>query len=516
MTLRRGRYSRAPHAALGAALVGFLALMTGYGAGASSAIAPRQTPDVGTGATRHIERQVEALMNNPALQRASIGILVRSLDRGDTLAAVNENMLLMPASTAKVITLAVAADRLGWDYTFRTIVQTLGRVEAGVLHGDLLVVGTGDPTLDDWTGTASQRFEALAETLKAAGITAISGRIIGDDNALADEALGNGWAWDDLASSFATSVGALQFNQNTAQLEVRPAARAGAPALVEVVPATAPVLLRNLATTGAGGASVLATRPLRRSGEIELTGTVSGSAVRLVRNVAVANPTIYFVNALRAGLIRNGIEVRGPSVDIDDVADTLDRSDARSIAEIGATTLRDIAEPMMKNSQNLYAETLFETLGAGVSGDGSPEAARVAIDEALTGWGVPEGAFRLVDGSGLSRYNLVTPGVLMTVLTHVHRDDRLRDEYLATLPIAGVDGTLSGRMVRTPAAGRVRAKTGSFSNARAVAGYVRARNDEQLAFVIVVNNFNADNALVDDLSDRIIVALAGLSRETGL
>lgn len=509
MSDRRGRARRAPHPILNVALVASVVL-TGYGAGPPSP-AIRQV-DPASGTTAHVQQQVDALLNDPALQRASVGILVRSLDRDDTIVAVNADKLLMPASAAKVVTLAVAADRLGWDYTFRTTVLTVGPVESGTLQGDLLVIGTGDPTLDDWTGTAGGRFEQLARELKNLGIVAIAGRIIGDDNAFEDEALGNGWAWDDLAASYATSVGALQFNQNTAQLEVRPGDAVGVPPRVEVIPATAPVVVRNLATTGAGGSSAIATRPLRRTNEIELTGTVSRAAVRLVRNVAVANPTAYFVNALRAALIRNGIDVRGPAVDIDDIEAPLDRRGAHDVGEIAATRLRDVAEPMMKNSQNLYAETLFETLGASVTGFGSAETARIVIDAALTAWGVPEAAFRLVDGSGLSRYNVITPDALTTVLTHVYRDDRLRDAFVTTLPTAGVDGTLAGRMVGTAAAGRVHAKTGSFSNARAVVGYVRTRDDEPLAFVVVANNYNADNSRIDGLTDQIIVALAELSR----
>src|SRR6185295_10499377 len=131
------------------------------------------------------------------------------------------------------------ADHLGWDYTFRTSLFTIGTVEEGVLKGDVLIVGTGDPTFDDWDGFASGRFAEWGAVLKRAGIRTITGRIIGDDNAFDDDGLGSGWAWDDLAASYATSVGGLQFNQNTAQLVVLPGIVAGAPPRVEVKPESA-------------------------------------------------------------------------------------------------------------------------------------------------------------------------------------------------------------------------------------------------------------------------------------
>src|SRR5262249_8038995 len=163
---------------------------------------------------------------------------VRSLSGDEILFALNAHKLMMPASTQKVLTLAVAADQLGWDYTYKTTVLTIGPVDNGVLKGDLIVVGSGDPTFDDWDGFATAHFAEWAGALKRRGIQKIDGRVIGDDDAFDDEGLGAGWAWDDLAASFATGVGALQFNQNTAQLVITPSA-AGYPAHVQVTPEAA-------------------------------------------------------------------------------------------------------------------------------------------------------------------------------------------------------------------------------------------------------------------------------------
>jgi D-alanyl-D-alanine carboxypeptidase/D-alanyl-D-alanine-endopeptidase (penicillin-binding protein 4) len=169
---------------------------------------------------------------------------------------------------------------------------------------------------------------------------------------------------------------------------------------------------------------------------------------------------------------------------------------------------------MMKESQNLYAESLLKALGAHVSGGvGSADAGRAAVQATLQEWGVEDGDVQMTDGSGLSRYNLLTADALVTILAKVHQDDRLRGSFEHTLPIAGVDGTLAARMKGTPAMGNARAKTGSFSNARTVAGYVTTADGESLAFSIIANNYAIETAVIDSTTDSIINALAAFSRK---
>ena len=165
----------------------------------------------------------------------------------------------------------------------------------------------------------------------------------------------------------------------------------------------------------------------------------------------------------------------------------------------------------MKASQNLYGETLLKTIGA-AAGTPTTEAGRTAALATLQGWGVEPGGLIMRDGSGLSRYNYVTAQTLVTILTHVDRDEKLRGPFEAALPIAGQDGTLAGRMAGTPAAGNARAKTGSISNARALSGYVRTRGSEPVVFSIIANNFEAAAGVIDQATDAIVVRLAQFSR----
>jgi D-alanyl-D-alanine carboxypeptidase/D-alanyl-D-alanine-endopeptidase (penicillin-binding protein 4) len=230
-----------------------------------------------------------------------------------------------------------------------------------------------------------------------------------------------------------------------------------------------------------------------------------------VRNVSVDNPTLYFVAALRDALIADGIDILGPAVDIDEIADPPPRERGAVLLTHRSPPLSMLAETMVKLSQNLYAETLLKSLGAS-SGAGTADAGRSAAVSVVREWGITPADLVMADGSGLSRYNLATPEAIVTILTHVDRDNRLRAPFEAALPVAGRDGTLAQRMRGTAAEGNARAKTGSFSNARALSGYVRTADDEPLVFSIIVNNFGTMPTVVEQTMDSIVVRLASFRR----
>ncbi len=167
----------------------------------------------------------------------------------------------------------------------------------------------------------------------------------------------------------------------------------------------------------------------------------------------------------------------------------------------------------MKVSQNLYAETLLKALGTAGGGVGTTGAGRAAARLAFDGWGVARDSYQISDGSGLSRSNYVSTEMIMALLERMHRDERHRDAFVATLPIAGKDGTISTRMRRTLAEGNAVAKTGSIANVRSLSGYVRTRDGELLAFSIIANDFTIPAATVTWIADLAVEVLAGFSRK---
>lgn len=460
-----------------------------------------------------LQHDLDALLTASPLAHGYWGVLAKSLDTDETLYALNAHRLLMPASTMKIVTIAAAGERLGWDYRYETRLVGTGPIEGGVLNGDLLVIGSGDPSIVEREGMSARLFEHWAEQLKAAGVRTIAGRIIGDDNSFDDEALGFGWSWDDLAEGYAAAIGALQYNENTVDATIAPGALVGDPAAVTIAPGGSGLVVHNgIRTTPAGTAPSIAVRRLAGSSRLELRGSAPLGGAPTVRPLSVVNPTLFFLTALGTALAANGIDVRGPAEDIDDLPDAPGRNGGPSLVIHRSASLATLAVTLMKESRNLYAETFLKTTGD-AAGVGTSEHGRAATMAVLQRWGLPAGELIQMDGSGLSRYDYVTAATLVGILTRARRDDMLRGTFEASLPIAGRDGTLAERMKDTAAEGNARAKTGSMSNVRALAGYVTTADGEPVAFAVLANNFETPPEVITRTIDAMVVRLAEFRRQ---
>lgn len=496
-----------------AALV-LAAVLTGGCASNSPAALPGEATALeADGAVRRLRDQLRQVFGAPLMDRAMWAVEIRSLDRGDTLFSLNAGRLAMPASNQKIVTMAAAADILGWDYRFTTTLETAAPIEDGILRGDLVVRGTGDPTINTRQSRGTAVFAEWTAALRAAGITRIDGRIVGDDQAFDDEWLGNGWAWDYLQAGYAAPVGALQYNENVAQLTIAPGANTGDPAIARLSPGTGLTVL-NRVITGASGAepSIDYRRHLDRP-VLEVSGIIPAGTTTLIRSVAVVNPTVFAAKSLRDALAESGISVTGEAVDYDDIAGE-PQSDAgrRVLVTTQSPPLREIGTVLMKVSQNMYAETFLKAIGAAQGGLGTTSGGRNAVRDLLTSWGIPPDAYVVSDGSGLSRNNYVSAGMIAAILERMYRDPRHRDAFIATLPIAGKDGTISTRMRRSLAEGNAVAKTGSIANVRSLSGYVRARNGEMLVFSIIANDFPIPAGTVTWIADLAVEVLAAFER----
>lgn len=473
---------------------------------------PTVAPRVAT-----LAAEIDTLLDNPALDRSTWAVVVQSLENGEVLYRRNAKKLLMPASNMKILTLATAVERLGWDFTFETRLATTGSIDKGVLHGDLLVVGSGDPTFNRRHGDPAQTFDAWATELRAAGINAIDGRIIGDDRFFQRELLGGGWAWDNLVYGYSAPVSALELNENTVDLVVRPGHVVGALASVLVRPPQSGMTADNQVVTGAKDSpTVVEVRRLPGSAVVRVSGTVPLGGSDTTRTVAVDNPAEYFARIVRASLIAGGIPVRGGALDVSAVSAPPDVSAAHVLVSCKSAPLSDIAKVLMKTSQNLYAETLLRRLGASAdspAGSTSVDAGKKAERETLEGWGIAPDGFVVVDGSGLSRYNYLAAETIVAVLRRMYDDPRHRAPFIDALAVAGVDGTIANRFKGTRVAGNAHAKTGSIANARALSGYVQTLDGEMFAFSVIANNFNLPQSTIDTTTDLVVERLATFTRK---
>ena len=471
---------------------------------------PPATPAARLDAVAQLRQDLSQATRAPGVQRGLWGVAVHSLDRDERLFDLNPRHLFVPASVAKIVSAATAADAVGWDYRFETTLKATGPIADGVLSGDLLITGSGDPTLG---GRAGDDLARLIDAVKAAGIRRIDGRIIGDDDAIEEPRPQLAWAWDDLGYTTGALFGALNLAENRMTVTVTPGPAAGAAAALNVEPFAAYRPLANRIVTGAPG-SAQALWPEQRPGEPYLTvaGTIPAGAAPARLNVAVGNPTFWFASVLRNRLQREGVEITGEAWDVDELSPPLDRSSAAVLFTHRSRPLSEIVQPMLKESINLYAEALMR-LNAAPGGLPTNDAALEGVRRRLEAWGVAADSQQVIDGSGLSRRDVISPDALLTVLRRMH-DPALQSPFMTALPIAGVDGSLATRMRDTAAAGNVRAKTGTMSNIRSLAGYVTTRDGERLAFVAMVNNFEGTGAAANQALDAIAVRLADFSRET--
>ena len=392
----------------------------------------------------------------------------------------------------KIVTLAAAAMRLGWDYRFTTRLYATGTRDAHVVRGDLVVVGGADPTIgrgDDALAT----FRAWARQLRAQGVRRIDGDLVGDPSRFGEEWLGDSWSWDDLPAGYAAPYSGLIFNENVVRLRVAPGTIAGAPVVVTAVPVAYGLHLNPAARTATAGqpSTLRVTRDLGSS-VIDITGTMPIGTANVERVVSVSDPARYFLGALRATLAEEGIDVRGqtrvaPRPDVDALTPLLVHESA---------PLSDVAQRFMKVSQNLYGEVLLRVLSAATPQGASPAGARSVLQETLASLGVPVDSVQGLDGSGLSRRDFVTARAITTLL-HAMAAPPHRDAFRATLPIAGTDGTIGTRFKGSPCAGRLLAKTGTLAHARALSGYVTSASGTEYVFSVIANNYLVPNREID-------------------
>jgi serine-type D-Ala-D-Ala carboxypeptidase/endopeptidase (penicillin-binding protein 4) len=442
-----------------------------------------------------------------------LGVLVFSLDRGETLYERNPFRLLTPASNNKIITAAVSLLRLGPAFRFETRVLTDGKVQNGALMGNLIIVGSGDPSYSARFrgGDPFAAFRNWATKLTEKGIRSISGDIVGDDRAFAEPKFGLGWEWNDLSQSYAAPIGALQFNENTVTLEISPGGGKGSPASIRTHPLEDYLSIRNRVTTESGDMPAeIRMDPDESNERVIVSGTISEGSAAVSESVSVRRPTLYYLSGLKRTLAQDGIDVKECAVR--EAGEYTPASPTLLWNEL-SPELSEILKPLLKKSQNLYAETLVRTLGLNLRGEGSFPKGKEVVEETLGQMGVVQGSYSFADGSGLSRLNLESTDSLVRVLKFMY-GNRYFQPYYDALPVAGIDGTLSARMKGTKAENNVHAKTGSMSNVSSIAGYMQSADGEMLAFAIVINNFLAPRESAESMQDRALVRLARFSRKS--
>ncbi|MFH1740933.1 MAG: D-alanyl-D-alanine carboxypeptidase/D-alanyl-D-alanine-endopeptidase [bacterium] len=466
-----------------------------------------------------LRQDLAEVFANPDFQHATWGVHVESVDRGDVVFALNDDTLLIPASNMKLLIGAAVLDSLSPDFRFETKLFAGGPIKKGVLQGPLIVRGGGDPSIGGrfHKGDRLFAFREWAKRLKEKGIRRIEGDVIGDDNLFDDVRYGQGWQWDDLPYWYAAEISALSFNDNCVDLLIEPGRKVGSPAILVSAPPTDYVDIQNRTVTvsklprGKDALKEIVYRRNPNGNDVTLEGPVLQSQPRFQDWVAVPNPTLFTVSVLTDVLRREGIEVSGNPVDIDDVEAPIREESLDLLFVHSSPPLTKLLSVLLLKSQNLYAEMFLKYLGSAFGGQGSTQTGAEVVKKYLRRIGIPEDEVAIADGSGLSRENLVTPAAICALLKAV-ASAPYGQILQESLPVAGENGTLAGRMKKSTAQGSVWAKTGSIRGVSALSGYIRSREKELFIFSFIVNNHQTAGKSATRLQDSACRLIADFAR----
>jgi D-alanyl-D-alanine carboxypeptidase/D-alanyl-D-alanine-endopeptidase (penicillin-binding protein 4) len=448
-----------------------------------------------------LRHDIDAILSAPALQDGHWGILIRSLGPdGSTLYALNDRKLMMPASSLKIVTLAAAGERLGWDFRYETRLVTDGPLRDHTLEGNLVVVGSGDPSLDRAT------LDSWAEQLRQLGVEKIEGGVMADSRAFGDPGLGFGWSWDDLPYYYAAPIAAAQFHENEVDITLTPGPTPGAPVAISVAPGGSGLEIDNQMHTEPAGAPVeFVARRAGGSASVRLEGTMPVGTQPVVRALSVPDPPRFLASALMEALQAKGIRVDGAPGAIGKT-----RAGGAAFTLLishRSPPLSTLARRLMEVSQNQYAETLVMTLAVRAGIPTFDNGLKV-VGSVLASWELAQDQVILRDGSGLSRYNYISPDAMVGVLTHLYGGADRSQPFFSSLNLAGRSGTLATRLRNTAADGHVRAKDGSMAGVRSLCGIIAMPEVPPLAFAIFANGFAAPGPTITAAIDAIVLRLA--------
>ncbi|MDQ0650563.1 D-alanyl-D-alanine carboxypeptidase/D-alanyl-D-alanine endopeptidase [Pseudomonas cedrina] len=447
---------------------------------------------------------LDTLLADPALQGATVSLTVRDARTGNTLYQHNPRTRLVPASNLKLLTTAAAMDVLGPQYRFSTQLLTNGTQQGERLSGNLYLRGLGDPTMQ------FADYQALAAQLASQGVRQVQGDLVFDDTWFDAERLGVDWAQDDESTYYGAQISALtvspntDFDAGTLIVTARAPGGLGQPVSVQVVPPTDYMQINNRAVSGPGNTYGIT----RQHGTnlLQLTGALAPGTQRR-EWVSVWEPTQLVANLFEQALAQQGIKVLGRRV-IGGTSPT----NATLLAEHQSAPLQELITPLLKLSNNNMSEALLKAMGRKTANAGTAQAGVAAVAAFMKRQGLDPATLSQVDGSGLSRRNLVSSQHLSDLLLATARQPWF-DAWYNALPIAGntdrmTGGSLRYRLRGTAAENNLHGKTGSMAGVSSLSGYLTDAEGRRLIFSMISNNYLNDAAPIRALEERVAVALA--------
>ena len=454
----------------------------------------------------NFRNSVDTILSQSCPNGLRAGAKFYSLDRQQVIYSRNSDSLFTPASNMKIFTSAMALKKVGPDYRFHTHLYAVGNIDDTVLKGDLYIKGFGDPSL------VTEQMWILVNELKNLPITKIEGNIIADNSYFDGQGRLKSWSSYKGPEAYLAPMGALSFNFNTVTVYVEPGKSVGERPRVVVDPNIDYLRIRNKAVTTGNKRSrrKLIVNRLERKGydEIIVKGGLTKNVARKRFFLNVTDPQMYTASAFKRFLNQAGVQVTGKT--------------KRGLVPKGATLVVDHESPPLgrilrglnKYSNNFIAEQILRTLGAQFMGEpGTTENGVLLLQEYMRELGYTPDQYRMVDGSGLSKTNLVTPDQVIALLEDAHSDLSIFPEFISALGVMGLDGSVIDRMDDNKEAQKIRVKTGTLNHVSALSGYFQSQDGERFAFSILLNDVRCSNGKATKLEDEIMEIALKFQRE---
>lgn len=455
------------------------------------------------------QRAADRLAANPALKHGSISLCVIDVASGKTVAQINPDLSLKPASNLKVLTTGSALALLGPDYRFSTKLQYEGTInKSGILEGDLFLYGNGDPTLGSPLLEAAtgpeETLRLFRLAVQRAGIRRVQGRVIGDASAFGSQAYCRTWQWEDMGNYYAAGAWSLNWHENLHELHFKQTAEGKTPSISGTTPFVPGLTFSNEVVSGSPGSgdnAYIFGAPYQM--ERYVRGSIPAGSGTFTIKGALPDPPLLLAQTLQQELSGVGIPTQGADRRFMSTV-----SDRTTLYTHYAPPLSAIVERTNMESVNLYCEAMLRTIGWEQSQEGRYAAGHKAIQEYWESRGLSwEGVF-LDDGSGLSEGNAVPARFLAAFMRKMTLGPTdVFQAFEASLPVAGRSGSMKYALKGTAAEGRVLAKTGTLERVRALTGYVDTRNGQRLAFSVIVNRYEGSGGKIRKAMEQFLLAL---------
>lgn len=457
-------------------------------------------------ALKQFQNAVDSALAKSCPKGLRMGAKFYSLDRQQVIYSRNSDTLFTPASNMKMFTSAMALKKVGPDYRFHTRLYSNGKIKGTVLKGDLYIKGFGDPSL------VTEQMWILVNELKNLPITKIEGNIIADNSYFDGQGKLKTWKSYRGPEAYLAPTGALSFNFNTVTVYVEAGKNRGDKARVVVDPDIEYFHVRNRAVTTKNRRSrrkLIVTRLGRKDhDEIIVKGRLPRNVARKKFYLNVTDPQWYTALAFKRFLNQAGVQVTGK------VKRGLVPQYSKVLVDHKSPPLAEILRGLNKFSNNFIAEQILKTLGAQFLGEpGTTENGVLLLQDYMLELGYTPDQYRMVDGSGLSKTNLVTPDQVVALLEDAHDDLSIFPEFISALGVMGLDGSVIDRMHHSKEAQKIRVKTGTLNHVSALSGYYQSHEGERFAFSILLNDVKCSNGKAMALQDKIMEIALKFQRE---